>query len=198
MAWVAMDRAIQSAERFGVEGPAGKWRELRERIHRQVCDEGFNGKIGAFVQSYGSEELDASVLLIPLVGFLPAADPRVRSTVEAIGSRLEFGGLIRRYDTAAGTNGVEGGEGVFLACSFWYASNLVLLGREREAKERFEYLLSLRNDVGLLSEEYDPQQRRMLGNFPQAFSHVALVNTAHKLAGAEQPPLLRERCGNCG
>ncbi len=187
MAWVAVDRAIKSVERFGVDGPADEWRRLREHIHDQVCERGFNRKAGAFVQSYGSEELDASALLIPLVGFLPPGDPRVRSTVEAIGSKLKRGRLIRRYDLSSGADGVGGGEGAFLACSFWYADNLLLLGRRQEAEELFEHLLSLRNDAGLLSEEYDPDEGRMLGNFPQAFSHVALVNTAHNLAGAAMP-----------
>jgi GH15 family glucan-1,4-alpha-glucosidase len=188
MAWVAIDRAIKSVERFGVEGPIDEWRSLRDRIHNQVCEKGFNAKLGSFVQSYRSAELDASALLIPLVGFLPPSDPRVRSTVEAIGSRLKSGQLIRRYDASAGTDGVAGNEGVFLACSFWYADNLALMGRVQEATELFQYLLSLRNDLGLLSEEYDPVGGQMLGNFPQAFSHVALVNTAHILAAASATP----------
>jgi GH15 family glucan-1,4-alpha-glucosidase len=189
MAWVAVDRAIKSIERFGVQGPADEWRRLRDRIHAQVCEHGFNSKLGAFVQSYGSSELDASALLLPLVGFLPPCDPRIISTVDAIGSRLKSGRLIRRYDTHSGADGVQGSEGVFLACSFWYADNLALLGRHDEAVELFEHLLSLRNDVGLLSEEYDPAAGRMLGNFPQAFSHVALANTARLL---EKP--LSEPC----
>jgi GH15 family glucan-1,4-alpha-glucosidase len=192
MAWVAIDRAIKSIQRFGVSGPLERWLSLRQRIHSEVCALGYNEKIGAFVQSYGSSELDASALLIPLVGFLPASDPRVSSTVNAIGSELRSGRLIRRYDPSTGSDGIAGAEGVFLACSFWYADNLILLGRRDEAKEMFEHLLSLRNDVGLLAEEYDPASCRMLGNFPQAFSHVALVNTAHLLAGWRKPAQRRE------
>jgi GH15 family glucan-1,4-alpha-glucosidase len=187
MAWVAFDRAIRTAEEFGFEAPLDRWRAIRKRVQTQVCDEGFNSKIGAFVQSYGSTELDASALLIALVGFLPPSDPRIRSTVEAIGRRLKKDGLVPRYHTAGAYDGLRGREGAFLACSFWYADNLILLGRHDEARELFEYLLSLRNDVGLLSEEYDAVEGRMLGNFPQAFSHVALINTAHNLAQAEKP-----------
>jgi GH15 family glucan-1,4-alpha-glucosidase len=187
MAWVAFDRAIRTAEEFGFEAPFARWRTIRASIHAQVCDEGFNSKIGAFVQSYGSTELDASALLIALVGFLPPSDPRIRSTVEAIGRRLKKDGLVPRYHTAGAHDGLRGREGAFLACSFWYADNLILLGRHDEARDLFEYLLSLRNDVGLLSEEYDAVEGHMLGNFPQAFSHVALINTAHNLAQAEKP-----------
>ncbi|MGO8777678.1 MAG: glycoside hydrolase family 15 protein [Rhodomicrobium sp.] len=187
MAWVAFDRAINTVERFGLEGPVEQWRTLRARIHEQVCKEGYDEKIGSFVQSYGSSELDASALLIPLVGFLPPNDPRVKSTVDAVAARLSHGRLIRRYDPGTGVDGLKGGEGVFLACSFWYADNLALLGREDEARELFEYLLTLRNDVGLISEEYDPVACRMLGNFPQAFSHVGIINTAHNLEGWDKP-----------
>jgi GH15 family glucan-1,4-alpha-glucosidase len=193
MAWVAIDRAIKNVERFGVDGPVERWRALREQIHREVCNKGFDEKARAFVQSYGSNELDASALLIPLVGFLPPSDPRVQGTVEAIGERLKIDGLIRRYDTRAKADGVGGGEGAFLACSFWYADNLILLGRQEEARELFEYLLTLRNDVGLLSEEYDPVSGRMLGNFPQAFSHVALVNTAYNLSSWRKPAAQRSQ-----
>jgi GH15 family glucan-1,4-alpha-glucosidase len=198
MAWVAFDRAIKIAKRFGLQAPLERWHGVRKQIHDQVCAEGFDTKLGAFVQSYGSRRLDAGALLISLVGFLPPSDPRVRSTVEAIGKTLSVGRLIRRYDAEAGTDGVEGGEGMFLACSFWYADNLMLLGRLDEARELFEYLLSLRNDVGLLSEEYDPRSGQMLGNFPQAFSHVALVNTAHNLAAASGGPHRRHQRGNAG
>ena len=187
MAWVAVDRAIKSVEQFGFEGPVARWRELRAQIHRQVCTQGYDAKLGAFVQSYGSTELDASALLIALVGFLPPSDPRIRSTVEAIGRSLMRDGLLLRYDTRARQDGLEGREGAFLACSFWYADNLILLGRRQEAKELFAHLLALRNDVGLLAEEYDTRAGRMVGNFPQAFSHVALVNTAHNLARLEKP-----------
>jgi GH15 family glucan-1,4-alpha-glucosidase len=196
MAWVAFDRAIKMAKRFHLEGPIDRWRRVRKLIHEQVCKEGYDTKQQAFVQSYGSTELDAGALLFPLVGFLPPADPRVRSTVEAIGKHLCNGRLIRRYNTNSGADGVKGSEGVFLACSFWYADNLILLGRKEEARDLFEYLLTLCNDVGLLSEEYDPGSGRMLGNFPQAFSHVALVNTAHNLAGRNKPAHQRPQAGN--
>jgi GH15 family glucan-1,4-alpha-glucosidase len=193
MAWVAFDRAVKMVERYGLEGPVESWKGIRQEIHEDVCKHGFNNEWGAFVQSYGSDELDASALLIALVEFLPASDPRIRSTVEAIGKHLSEGRLIRRYKPEAGTDGIKGNEGCFLACSFWYADNLILLGRKAEARDLFEYLLGLCNDVGLLSEEYDPEAGRMLGNFPQAFSHVALVNTAHNLikAGPDGAPSQR-------
>jgi GH15 family glucan-1,4-alpha-glucosidase len=187
MAWVAFDRAIKSAKSFGLDGPIERWRTLRDRIHAEVCDRAFDPKIGSFVQSYGGTELDASLLLMPLVGFLSPDDPRVRGTVEAIQRRLSVDGLLMRYDTGALDDGLPPGEGAFLACSFWLADNLVLQGRHAEARELFERLLALRNDVGLLAEEYDPRARRMLGNFPQAFSHVALVNTALNLTRAAGP-----------
>ena len=138
MAWVAFDRAIKTIERYGVEGPLERWRKVRDQIHRQVCEEGFDEKAGAFTQSYGSSALDASALLIPLVGFLPASDPRVRSTIEAIGKRLRVDGLIRRYDTERTEDGLKASEGAFLACSFWYADNLLMIGRRDEALELFE------------------------------------------------------------
>jgi GH15 family glucan-1,4-alpha-glucosidase len=187
MAWVAIDRAIKSVERFGVEGPVARWRSLRAKIHRQVCKEGYDTRIGSFVQSYGSTDLDASALLIPLVGFLPPTDPRVKTTADAIERNLMVDGLICRYDTRRTKDGLRAGEGAFLACSFWFVDNLVLLGRRDEAKELFGRLLGLCNDVGLLPEEYDPIAGRMLGNFPQAFSHVALINTAHNLSTPEKP-----------
>ncbi len=193
MAWVAFDRAIRSMERHGLEGPLDRWRKVRDEIHNQVCEQGFNAEAGAFTQSYGSPALDASALLIPLVGFLPVSDPRVKSTVEAIGERLRDGPLVRRYDTDRTKDGLTGSEGAFLACSFWYADNLALLGRRDEAVELFEHLLTLRNDVGLLAEEYDPVAGRMLGNFPQAFSHVALINAAHNLSHHAQPAAQRRR-----
>ncbi len=177
MAWVAFDRSIKSAERFGFEGPIDRWRKLRQQIHDEVCENAFNPKIGAFVDRYGGTGLDASTLLIALVGFLPASDPRVRGTVEAIERDLTADGFVMRYDTRKGSDGLPEGEGAFLACSFWLADNLVLLGRRQEAKRLYERLLSLRNDVGLLSEEYDPHSKRLVGNFPQAFSHIAIVNT---------------------
>jgi GH15 family glucan-1,4-alpha-glucosidase len=188
MAWVAFDRAVRSVEDLGLRGPVEHWRALRRKIHDQVCAHGFDPAIGAFVQHYGSTELDASVLLIPLVGFLPPEDPRVRSTVEAIERRLLCDGLVARYDTASGTDGLPAGEGAFLACSFWLVDNLALLGRHDDARRLFERLLALRNDVGLLAEEYDPASGRQVGNFPQAFSHVALVNAAHCLRAAAREP----------
>ena len=188
MAWVAFDRAVKMVEGFGHEGPVERWRELRDRIHRDVCERGYSERRGAFVQSYGSEELDAALLLVPIVGFLPATDPRVLATVEAIQRELAVDGLVQRYLTHEGLDGLPQGEGVFLACSFWLADNLCMQGRRHEARELFERLLELSNDVGLLAEEYDPAARRFLGNFPQAFSHVALVNTAFNL-GEEQKPV---------
>jgi GH15 family glucan-1,4-alpha-glucosidase len=187
MAWVAVDRLIRSAEQFRLKAPLHRWRKLRRRIHQEVCRHGFNGRIGAFVRSYGSRELDASILLLPLVGFLPCTDARVRSTVEAVEQRLMFDGLVLRYRSRAATDGLPRGEGTFLACSFWLADNYVLLNRYDDARRLFERLLTLRNDVGLLSEEYDPVARRFLGNFPQSFSHIAVVNTAHNLIRESGP-----------
>jgi GH15 family glucan-1,4-alpha-glucosidase len=187
MAWVALDRAIKSVENFQVEGPLERWCKLRDDIHAEVCERAYDAKLGAFVQSYGARELDASALLIPLVGFLPPSDPRVRSTLEAIRRHLMVDGLVHRYDTRSSKDGLPAGEGAFLACSFWFADNLVLLGQRQEAQDLFEHLLGVRNDVGLMSEEYDPVAKRMLGNFPQAFSHVALINTAYNLAKPEKP-----------
>jgi GH15 family glucan-1,4-alpha-glucosidase len=187
MAWVAFDRAIKSAERYGLPGPADKWRAMREAIHREVCERGFNAARGAFVQSYGSDALDASALLIPLVGFLPPSDPRVKSTVAAIERELMENGLVLRYRHDSTDDGLPGSEAAFLACSFWLVDNYVLLGRLEDAHALFDRLLSLRNDLGLLAEEYDPAGGRMLGNFPQAFSHIALINSAHNLWEREKP-----------
>jgi GH15 family glucan-1,4-alpha-glucosidase len=181
MAWVAVDRAIRSAEMFDLHGPLERWRTLRERMHKEICARGYNEKRGSFVQYFDGNTLDASVLLIPLVGFLPPEDPRVRNTVEAIGRDLMQDGLVLRYRTEETKDGLEGREGVFLACSFWYVDNLTLQGRYEEAREMFERLLALTNDVGLLAEEYEPVSRRQLGNFPQAFSHLALINAALNL-----------------
>jgi GH15 family glucan-1,4-alpha-glucosidase len=194
MAWVAFDRAIKSAEAFGLEGPVDDWRKLCATIHAEVCDKAFNRSVGAFVQAYGSDQLDASTLLIPAVGFLPPTDARVKCTIEAIERRLMSNGFVLRYDTAAAKDGLPHGEGAFLACSFWLADAYVLLGRYDDARMLFERLLSLRNDLGLLSEEYDPVAKRLLGNFPQAFSHIALINTAHNIARAEKP--IEQRSGN--
>jgi GH15 family glucan-1,4-alpha-glucosidase len=187
MAWVAFDRAIKSAEAFRLEGPVDDWRKLRAEIHEQVCEKAFNRSIGAFVQAYGSDQLDASTLLIPAVGFLPPADARVKGTIEAVERGLMPDGFVLRYDTGAANDGLPEGEGAFLACSFWLADAYVLLGRRDDARKLFERLLSLRNDLGLLSEQYDPAATRLLGNFPQAFSHIALVNTAHNIARPKKP-----------
>ena len=184
MAWVALDRAVKAVELHGLEGPLERWRALRREIHDEVCERGFDAERNTFVQYYGGSQLDASLLMIPLVGFLPAGDPRVRGTVDAIQDELCVDGLVLRYhpDESASVDGLPPGEGAFLACTFWLADNLALLGRRDEAREIFERLLELRNDVGLLAEEYDPRLGRMTGNFPQAFSHVPLVNTASHLS----------------
>jgi GH15 family glucan-1,4-alpha-glucosidase len=181
MAWVAFDRAVKAVERHGVHGPVDRWRALRDQIRKEVLERGFDWKRQAFVQAYGSPHLDASLLMMPLVGFLPPTDPRMIGTVRAIERELMRDGLVLRYDSGKTQDGLPEGEGVFLLCSFWLADNYALMGRELEARALFERLLSLRNDVGLLSEQYDPAKRRMLGNFPQAFSHVGLVNTAFNL-----------------
>lgn len=187
MAWTAIDRAIKAAERFGLQGPVEQWRRLRAAIHREVCAKGFDRQMNSFVRAYGTRDLDASLLLLPSVGFLPAHDPRIRGTLRAIEQSLVRDGFVLRYDTAKSPDGLPPGEGAFLACSFWLADAWVAQGRVAEARELFERLLSIRNDVGLLSEQYEPSLGRHLGNFPQAFSHVALVNTAHNLAGSKKP-----------
>ena len=181
MAWVAIDRAVKGAEQFNLDGPVDRWRALRDRIHEEVCTNAFNSELNCFVQAYGSKLLDASVLLMPLVGFLPAGDPRMRSTVERIERDLVSDGLVLRYDSAETDDGLPPGEGAFVPCSFWLADNYVLLGRRDDAVRLFERLLSLRNDVGLLSEGYDARLNRQVGNFPQAFSHIALLGTAFNL-----------------
>jgi GH15 family glucan-1,4-alpha-glucosidase len=198
MAWVAFDRAVKAVHRFGCEGPVDRWRAVRRDIHEEVCREGYDPALGAFVQSYGSHELDASLLMMPLVGFLPATDPRVRGTIEAIERDLVVDGLVRRYahDGAGTVDGLPPGEGAFLPCSFWLADDLVLLGRRADARRLFTRLLALRNDVGLLSEEYDPVARRLVGNFPQAFTHVALVNTACNLSHPRGPAEARQEEGS--
>jgi len=187
MCWVALDRAVKAVEQFALTGPLERWKELRARIHEDVCRHGYSERKGAFVQSYGSGELDASLLLIPITGFLPADDPRMLGTVRAIERELMDGGLVRRYRTHKADDGLPPGEGAFLACSFWLADNYALQGRTREARELFERLLGLANDVGLLAEQYDTAAKRQLGNFPQAFSHVALVNTAFNLSERLKP-----------
>jgi len=181
MAWFALDRAVAALEAGFQTGPLERWRKLRVRIHRDVCAHGFNRQRNAFVQYYGSDALDAAVLMIPMVGFLPPDDPRVIGTVEAIRRELVSGGLVLRYRTEAGVDGLPPGEGVFLPCSFWLVDNLSLMGRHREARELFERLAALCNDVGLIAEEYDPAGGRLLGNFPQAFTHVSLVNAVRNL-----------------
>ena len=193
MAWVAMDRAVKTIENYGVDGPLARWRDVRDTIHREVCERGIDKTRGVFVQCYGSTELDASLLMIPLVGFLPADDPRVRATVEAIERELVVDGLVLRYRTQTNVDGLPPGEGYFLPCSFWLADNYALCGRHQQAEALFERLLELRNDVGLLSEEYDLHNRRALGNLPQALTHVALVNSARNLSQHGGPSEHRSR-----
>ena len=187
MAWVAFDRAVKVVEEFGLDGPVDRWRAARDEIHAEVCREGYNADRGAFVQSYGSDQLDSSLLMMAMVGFLPATDPRVRGTVEAIERELTVDGLVKRYDTSQAVDGLPPGEGMFLPCTFWLVDNLELLGRKDEAHRLFERLLGLCNDVGLLAEEFDIATNRQVGNFPQAFSHVSLINTAFNLAGHRGP-----------
>jgi GH15 family glucan-1,4-alpha-glucosidase len=199
MAWVAFDRAVQTVEQHGLAGPVEKWRVLRDQVHGEVCARGFDGERNTFTQYYGSAELDASLLLIPQVGFLPPTDPRVIGTVEAIQRELTEDGFVRRYSTPgvanASVDGLPGGEGAFLACSFWLADDLAMIGRRDEATELFERLLDLRNDVGLLAEEWDPKAGRQVGNTPQAFSHVPLVVTAQNLSGNHSPRTARSGHG---
>jgi GH15 family glucan-1,4-alpha-glucosidase len=174
-------------EDYRLSGEVDAWRALRTRVHDEVCARGFNRELGSFVQSYDTTELDASLLLLPTTGFLPPDDARIRGTIEAIERRLFVDGFVLRYDTARCDDGLPPGEGAFLACSFWLADAYLLLGRADEARALFARLLALRNDVGLLAEQYDPRARRLVGNFPQAFSHIALVNTAHNLTRATRP-----------
>lgn len=188
MAWVAFDRAIKAVEAFGLDGPVERWLRTRAEIHEEVCRRAFNPDLGSFAQAYDSDLLDASTLLIPQVGFLPPDDARVRGTVEAIERTLLRGGFVLRYDSAATADGLPAGEGAFLPCSFWLADAYILMGRPAEAQRLFERLVGLCNDVGLLAEEYDTGAQRLVGNFPQAFSHVALVNTAHNVAHATTKP----------
>jgi GH15 family glucan-1,4-alpha-glucosidase len=187
MAWVALDRAIKHQEQYDGGGDVKRWKKNRDMIHREICRKGFDKKLNSFVQSYGSKQLDASCLLIGLVGFLPPDDPRVIGTVEAIERRLMKDGFVKRYDTKKMKDGVGGGEGAFLACSFWLVTSLWQIGRKSDAKRMFERLLTLRNDVGLLSEEYDPVAKRMVGNFPQALSHMALLHAAFAISGLWKP-----------
>lgn len=187
MAWVAADRAVKTIEQFRLDGPVDRWRALRDEVHTEVCQRGFDSERNSFMQSYGSEFYDASLLMMPLVGFLSADDPRIRGTVAAIERHLTRNGFVQRYTTGAGSDALPPGEGTFLICTFWLADNLALMGRRDEAVELFERLLELRNDVGLLAEEYSPELKRQLGNFPQAFSHVGLINTARNLTQATCP-----------
>ncbi len=193
MAWVAFDRMVKAVEHFGLEGPAERWRQARDEVHREVCEKGYDAGRNTFVQYYGAKELDASLLMIPLVGFLPAEDARVVGTVEAVQRELTHDGFVARYPTHPGVDGLPPGEGAFLACSFWLADCLALLGRAEEARAQFERLLGLRNDLGLLAEEYDPKAGRLVGNFPQAFSHVGLVNTARNLTHPSCPARDRQQ-----
>ena len=182
MAWVAFDRAVKDVTCYGVKGPVERWRRIRDEIHAQVCSSGFDAKRNTFVQSYGSPHLDASLLLIPQVGFLPPDDARVRGTIDAIERNLVVDGLVQRYATATDVDALPAGEGTFLPCSFWLADALILSGRRDEGQALFERLLALSNDLGLLSEEYNTRSRHMLGNFPQALTHMALINTARLLS----------------
>ncbi|MDO8434023.1 MAG: glycoside hydrolase family 15 protein [Candidatus Binatus sp.] len=193
MAWLAVDRAVKEIEKFHAHGPVARWRALRSEIHDDVCRRGFDAERNSFVQHYGSKNLDASLLMIPLVGFLPPGDFRVQGTLEAIQRELLNDGLVKRYSTSTGVDGLPPGEGAFLPCTFWYADNLAVAGRYREAREVFERLLSLRNDVGLLAEEYDFRAQRQVGNFPQAFTHVSLINTAHNLTRLQGPAMHRSQ-----
>lgn len=187
MAWLAFDRAIKSAETYDLPGPTARWRDIRTQIHDDVCEHGFDVERGSFVRAYGGKDLDASLLLLPAIGFLPVEDARIRATVAAIERDLVVDGLVLRYDTASAADGLPAGEGVFLACSFWLVDAYVMLGRYGDAVALFERLLTLRTDLGLLSEQYEPHSRRLVGNFPQAFSHLALVNSASNLAHYQKP-----------
>jgi GH15 family glucan-1,4-alpha-glucosidase len=195
LAWVAFDRAIKTIERFGLEGPLDRWRQVRATIHDEICQKAFDPTRNTFTQFYGSTEVDAALLQIPLVGFLPATDPRVRGTVAAIEHDLLHDGLLLRYRTSpdGDVDGLPAGEGAFLACTFWLADNYTLLGRTDDARALFERLLTLRNDLGLFAEQYDPIAKRQLGNFPQALSHVSLINTARNLSSRMGPAEHRGR-----
>jgi GH15 family glucan-1,4-alpha-glucosidase len=189
MAWVAFDRAVRTIEEYGLKGDLDRWRAVRDQIHEEVCREGFDEKLGSFTQFYGSGTLDASLLLIPLVGFLRCGDPRVRGTIEAVRRELTWDGLVLRYRSEEHVDGLPAGEGVFLPCSFWLVDCLELIGEHDDAHALFERLLGLRNDLGLISEEYHPGTKRLLGNFPQAFTHLELVNSAFNLAKSHGSPM---------
>jgi GH15 family glucan-1,4-alpha-glucosidase len=184
MAWVVFDRAVRLAERFALDGPGERWKQIRDEIHREVCEKGYDAGRRTFTQYYGSKELDASVLNIPLVGFLPGSDERVADTIDAISRELGRDGFVSRYSTAVTDDGLSGDEGQFLACSFWLVSALAVNGRVDEARELFERLIALSNDLGLLAEEYDVKRQRQVGNFPQAFSHLTLIGAAVAIAKA--------------
>jgi len=191
MAWVAIDRAVKGIEQFGLHGPVDRWRAVRDAIHEEVCARGYDADQGAFVQFYGSPLLDASLLMMPLVGFLPASDPRVRGTIEAIERQLSRNGFVSRYKSTSDVDGLPAGEASFLLCSFWLVDCLELIGRHDDATRLFEQLLSIRNDVGLLAEGYDTERGRLAGNFPQAFSHVGLINSALNLQRQRTPAVER-------
>jgi GH15 family glucan-1,4-alpha-glucosidase len=195
MAWVAVDRAVKAVEKFKLSGPAEQWRALRQLIHDDVCRNGYDSSRNAFMQYYGATTLDASILMMPLVGFLPATDPRVIGTIAAVEKELMVDGFVMRYSGSGNVDGLPSGEGAFLACTYWYADNLAALGRIDEARAIFERLVAISNDLGLLAEEYDPGIKRQLGNFPQAFTHVCLINTAHNLAGKRKPAIERANNG---
>jgi GH15 family glucan-1,4-alpha-glucosidase len=181
MAWLAFDCGVRLAERFGLDAPLERWKRIRREIHEQVCDKGYDAERGTFTQYYGSQELDAAVLLIPIVGFLPGTDERLTGTIDAIRDGLSHDELISRYSTTATDDGLPGSEGQFLACSFWLVTALAMNGRGEEARRLFEHLLTLSNDLGLFSEEYDVRHGRLIGNFPQAFTHLTLVQAAKTL-----------------
>jgi GH15 family glucan-1,4-alpha-glucosidase len=185
MAWVVFDRAVRAAERFELEAPVDRWKEVRDEIHREVCERGYDPQRRTFTQYYGSKELDASVLNIPLVGFLPGTDERVTGTIDAVSRELGRDGFVSRYSTAETDDGLPGDEGQFLACSFWLVSALARNGRVEQARVLFERLSELANDLGLLAEEYDVGRKRQVGNFPQAFSHLTLIVAAREISAAE-------------
>ena len=191
MAWVAFDRAVKAVERFGNQGPVEQWRKLRSRLHEEICRAAFDPQRNTFTQAYGSRQLDAAVLMLPLVGFLPAKDPRMVGPVATIARELMRDGFVLRYSTEEVGGGWPGGEGVFLPWSFWLAHNCVLQGGREDGTRLCERLLGLCNDVGLLSEEYDPVARRLVGNFPQAFTHVGLLNSAMNLSKKRGPAKAR-------
>jgi GH15 family glucan-1,4-alpha-glucosidase len=197
MAWVALDRAVKAVEQLGLTGDAAAWVNVRAEIHADICAHGYNSERGAFTQYYGSPELDASLLMMPLVGFLPARDPRIVATIEHIERELTVDGLVLRYrsDPTGYVDGLPAGEGAFLPCTFWLVDCFHLLGRSTDAVKLFERLLKVRNDLGLLAEEYDPKAARQLGNVPQAFSHVALINTAHNLNAKTVSPAEERSAG---